>query len=191
MQSKVRIKVLLLALIFSNFPLWGAWERTDVFLLPNGNTGNGVCPWAICAAGDKIFVANALSHNVSIIDLARGNQVTHVKMGKEPRAICAAGDKVFVANEESNNVSIIDLAQGNQVTNVAVGRKPGAICAFGDKVFVANAQSGSISILAFLGKVEEPISSFSPISSLPYPNPFNSESYIPMNMKCKIYNILG
>jgi YVTN family beta-propeller protein len=143
-----RIKISAIVLICSAFLTEAAWKRTDVSLLPEGNTINGVRPFAICTSGNKVFVANMGNDSVSIIDLDQENQVTNMEVGRVPWGICAAGDKVFVANRGSNNVSIIDLTQGNQVTNVNVGESPIGICAAGDKIFVA--RRGSSICIRFL-----------------------------------------
>jgi hypothetical protein len=68
----------------------------------------------------------------------------------------------------------------------------------GGKLFVLNKYLGSVSIFTETSAVQN----FTPAASLPeslsYPNPFNPECYIPINVKdkrqnvkCKIYNILG
>jgi hypothetical protein len=64
---KAKIKVLMVVLTFSVFCVWAEWERTDVFLLPDENTINGLGRSAICTSEDKIFGANRLSGSVSIL----------------------------------------------------------------------------------------------------------------------------
>jgi hypothetical protein len=73
--SKTRVKVLLIVLIFSCFSLWADWEMTEVFLLPDENTVNALEPSAICALGDKVFVANWASGSISILSPVSSSQV--------------------------------------------------------------------------------------------------------------------
>ncbi|MFH1613219.1 MAG: gliding motility-associated C-terminal domain-containing protein, partial [bacterium] len=134
---------------------------------------------------------------------ANNNSVTNISVGLNPKALCVLGNRVYVANYYSNSVSIIDTANNNSVTNISVGSNPEALCVLGNKVYVANYYSGSISILGDDGNnISELLTNSKKNKiSFSYPNPFNPECYIPIeipnnkssisNIKIKIYNILG
>ncbi|MFH1613197.1 MAG: T9SS type A sorting domain-containing protein, partial [bacterium] len=100
----------------------------------------------------------------------------------------------------SDSVSIINTANNNSVTNITVGNEPVALCVLENKVYVANSLGGSISILGDDGNnINGLLINSMNNKILSYPNPFNPECYIPIeitnnksqNIKIKIYNILG
>ncbi|MFH1612589.1 MAG: T9SS type A sorting domain-containing protein [bacterium] len=170
-------------------------------LLPGGNTINGLNPTALCVLGNRVYVANYTSNSVSIIDTANNNAITNISVGNNPQAFCVLGNKVYVANNGSANVSIIDTANNNAVTNVNVGNYQTALCVLGNRVYVANSFGGSISVLGDdePTNISELLINSMKNKVLSYPNPFNPECYIPLeitnnksqNIKIKIYNILG
>ncbi|MFH1612705.1 MAG: T9SS type A sorting domain-containing protein [bacterium] len=161
----------------------------------NINVGNA--PIALCVLGNKVYVVN--SNSISIIDTVNNNKVTNISVGNYPTALCVLGTKVYVAN--SNSISIIDTANNNSVTNISVGDEPIALCVLGNRVYVANSLGGSISILGDdeTTNINGLLINSSNNKKLSYPNPFNPECYIPLeitnnksqNVKIKIYNILG
>jgi YVTN family beta-propeller protein len=146
-------------------------------------------PIALCTNGEKVFVANEDSNDVSIIDVASERVTSVVEVGDNQWKICVSGNKVFVLRRW-RSVAVIDLANNNRVEEVAVGESPIDIWVAEEKAFVANQFSGSVSILSKSSGSKD----FVPLSAsefLSYPNPFNRECYLPLNGKCKIYNILG
>jgi len=62
--------------------------------------------------GRRLYVVNAGSDDLSVIDLQTGLGVGHVDVGHNPRGIVMAPDEksLFVSNHVSNDVSIIDVA---------------------------------------------------------------------------------
>ncbi|MFH1612250.1 MAG: FlgD immunoglobulin-like domain containing protein [bacterium] len=165
----------------------------------NINVGNN--PRAFCVLGDKIYVANSHSNSVSIIDTANNNAVTNITVGDKPKVFCVLENKVYVSNSNDNSISIIDTGNNNAVTNINVGNKPEVLYVLGDKIYVADGNSGSINVLEDDGTSICKMTNNAKMNTLNYPNPFNPECYIPLelsnnkspisNIKIKIYNILG
>src|SRR5256884_530428 len=75
---------------------------------------------------NKIYVANANSNNVTVIDGAT-NTTTTVSAGTNPAAVAVnpVTNKIYVANQGSANVTVIDEAT-NTTTTVNAGAGPRA-----------------------------------------------------------------
>src|SRR5713101_4159302 len=70
--------------------------------------GSGPNAIAVNQATNKIYVANRVSNNVTVIDGATNNTMT-IGAGSGPAAVAVntVSNKVFVANSPSNNVTVI------------------------------------------------------------------------------------
>jgi YVTN family beta-propeller protein len=96
--------------------------------IPVGSQPGGV---AVTPDGSKVYVANFLSNNVSVIATAT-NTVTAIPAGSEPFGVAVTPDgcKVYVANGASNNVSVIATATNRVTAAITVGRGPVAFGVF-------------------------------------------------------------
>lgn len=83
-------------------------------------------PWA--------YIANTVSHSVSVIDVNDYSTIATIEVGTEPYALAASpnGSFVYVANANSNSVSVIDTGTNAVVATVPVGRSPRAIAVTND-----------------------------------------------------------
>ena len=85
---------------------------------------------AITPDDKKLYVTNAVSGTVSVIDAAQRTVVKSIAVGTEPTgcALTLDGAKLYVANLSSNSVSVIDTGSDSVVKTIAdVGVKPRAI----------------------------------------------------------------
>jgi len=85
---------------------------------------------AITPDDKKLYVTNAVSGTVSVIDAGQRNVTKTIAVGTEPTgcALTLDGAKLYVANLGSNSVSVIDTATDAVVKTIAgVGAKPRAI----------------------------------------------------------------
>jgi YVTN family beta-propeller protein len=84
----------------------------------------GADPWDAAIAGDRLYVANSYSNDVSVVDLPSNQVVTTIPMGTAPRALIAdpQGGRIYVAItggyvNEVNRLDVIDT-QRNEVTGI-------------------------------------------------------------------------
>jgi len=101
---------------------------------------------------NKIYVANANSNNVTVIDGATNTTAT-VNAGTFPIAVAVnpVTNTIYVANFNSNNVTVIDGAT-NTTATVTAGTNPNAVAAnpVTNEIYVANSgnvTSGNVTII--------------------------------------------
>ena len=72
------------------------------------NTGDGPSDVCVNIVTNKIYVANSISANVSVID-GETNNTTTVAIGDNPMAISVnpTTNKVYVVNHDSDDVAVI------------------------------------------------------------------------------------
>jgi YVTN family beta-propeller protein len=107
-----------------------------------------------------VYVANADSDSVSVIDTATNTVIKTIPVGRNPTSIDRYYDRaVYVANAASDSVSVIDTATNTVVMNITtVGNGPVFIETLEDAVYVANVHSGTVSVInATTNKVIENI----------------------------------
>ena len=88
--------------------------------------------------GTRLYVANAASDDISVIDLARGMSVGHVPVGHNPRdlALSPDGDRLYTINMVSDNVSVIETATMSVVDTLALTEDPRpSIIQQGERIF--------------------------------------------------------
>jgi YVTN family beta-propeller protein len=76
--------------------------------------------------GSKLYIANAASNDVSVIDMATGLRAAHIPVGDNPRGLVVSPDdqRVYVNNTLSGTVSIIDTDTDEVVDVIEVTRIP-------------------------------------------------------------------
>ena len=76
--------------------------------------------------GETLYVINAGSNDLSIIDLASGRAIGHVSVGINPRGIAIApdGSRVFVNNVLDGSVTVVDTAPNSVETIISVSDIP-------------------------------------------------------------------
>jgi YVTN family beta-propeller protein len=81
---------------------------------------------AINPQGTRLYVANYVSDDVSVIDTV-GNKVigSPIPVGHNPYAIMvnSSDTLVYVANRGSRTVSVIDVAAGKVIETIPYGKK--------------------------------------------------------------------
>jgi len=115
---------------------------------------------AVNPVTNKIYVANAGSNNVTVIDGAT-NATTLVPTGTNPIAIAvnSATNKIYVANRDSGSVTVIDGAT-NATTSVSAGTNPSAFAVnpVTNKIYVANAGSSNVTVIDGATNATTPVS---------------------------------
>ncbi len=108
---------------------------------------------AVSVKRNLLFVANAGSHNVSVLELNTRipRALIDLDFGDEPSALTLSGDErlLFTANRGSNSVSIIDAFNFSRRDKISVGTAPNDIVADPASGWVYTANSLSDDISAF------------------------------------------
>ena len=115
------------------------WVST---LQPYPLPGSGRGPSAIEVVGDKVYVANRASDNVSVIE--EGQVVSVVPVGSQPGAIATdpASDVVYVANHGDDCISVIRDDQ--VVATWETGAEPSALALVSGRLYAASRRAPSI-----------------------------------------------
>jgi len=106
---------------------------------------------AVNSTTNKIYVANAGTNNVSVMDGSTDTVTKTINVGTNPRGVCvnSTTNKIYVANNGSNNVSVIDGSTDAVSTTVGVGTTPYRLCVnpATNKIYVANYGSNNVSVI--------------------------------------------
>jgi len=114
--------------------------------------GDGPRGLAIDRADTHVYVANASSASVSVIDTWTNTVTATIALaGSVPRAIAVTpdGGRVYVADGANNVVSVIDTATNAVTATISVGSHPErmAMAPDGRHVYVSNISGGSVSVI--------------------------------------------
>jgi len=106
---------------------------------------------AVNSSTGRIYVANAESDSVSVIDGASSSVIATIPVGSTPHGIAvdAAANRVYVANSGSNEVTVIDGGSNEVVAALSVGEEPWGLAADPNtgRVFVSNRGDGTVSVI--------------------------------------------
>ena len=121
---------------------------TTLTLEPDGSRPVSL---AVNSSTGRIYVANAESDNVSVIDGASSTVIATIPVGSTPRGVAVdpSANRVYVANSGSNDVTVIDGESGEVVATVPVGKEPWGLATDPGtgRVFVSNRSSGTVSVI--------------------------------------------
>lgn len=117
--------------------------------IPVGQAPQGV---GVSPNGGRVYVADWVTDNVSVIDTATNTVVATIAVGSFPTGVAVNpdGGEVYITNYGSNTVSVIDPATNTVIATVPVGSLPFgvAVSPDGRRVYSANhALNGSISVI--------------------------------------------
>src|SRR5438874_2467345 len=107
-----------------------------------GNVAAGTQPNAVAVnpVTNKIYVANYLSNNVTVID-GTNNSTSTVATGPVPRGVAVnpVTNKIYIPSWSNNNIRVID-GTNNTTTTVPAGTQPYAVALnpVTNKIYVAN-----------------------------------------------------
>jgi YVTN family beta-propeller protein/autotransporter-associated beta strand protein len=110
------------------------------------------CGTASAQQGPFVYVPNAGSNNVSVIDSSTNTVAAGtISTGNGPQGAAVRGDEafVYVTNQTSNTVSVIDTATNTAVATITVGNTPGgiAVAPNGKTIYVSNGSSNTVSAI--------------------------------------------
>lgn len=115
-------------------PVVGVLDTASARYLPEARLDLAALAWpanlpfaaAVSPAGDRLYVANAGSDDVAVIDLAAGQASARLKAGRNPRGLALApgGARLYVLNALDGSLSIYNTRTLQLEQTVAVTRLP-------------------------------------------------------------------
>lgn len=77
-------------------------------------------------AGARLYIANAISSDVSVVDLASGFRAAHVLVGDHPRdlAMSPDGSLLYTLNVVSDDITVVDVASAAAVRSFPLAADP-------------------------------------------------------------------
>ena len=125
-------------------------------LLDSSHITVGVYPVSISGSVDHVYVANAHSNTISVIDTPTNEVIKTIPVGKNPSDIAGGGRYLYVANSgqccppdpDSNTISMIDpTANIVKPTNITVGKGPIQLFPHNGYLYVPNSESDTVSVI--------------------------------------------
>lgn len=113
------------------------------------SVGNAPFNSVINYNNDKIYVANNLSNDVSVVDKNTYAITATISVGTKPShlAVDPVNNIIWVANSSSNDVSFIDSNTDSVLGTIGVGTRPVGIEYYNGYIYVANLLSNDITII--------------------------------------------
>lgn len=98
---------------------------------------------AVDPDGERLYVANEGSNDVSIVDVRTAAETSRVKVGKGPWAMACSGDRLYVVNARNKTMSVVDTDARQVLDTVRTGGRPWSVVASpsGDRVYVSTNDS--------------------------------------------------
>ena len=115
--------------------------------------GEGPFALAFNGAGDRLFVADVRSGDVTVIDAVTETVAGKIAVGGAPYGVAVdpKSNRVLVANQHGDRISIVDAGDLRVRDTIGVGRYPEAVAVWKGKAYVANWFSGDLSVLDLAG----------------------------------------
>ncbi|MFZ5824487.1 MAG: YncE family protein [Bacillota bacterium] len=144
-------------------------------------------------SGERAYIANIGSHNITIMDVASQSVVTHLPVGKGPEglALHPDGKHVYVANQEENTLFVLSTETHEVLWKRRLGTLPvrAVFTPDGRYCLVPNRESHDLSVVAHMHKGATPEPSPWEIKRIPvgrWPGgvvvrPDGSEAYVANN----------
>jgi len=92
----------------------------------------GDAPGVLCYASavDKVYCANAVSDDVTVIDAATNTVVAQPRVGDYPIVLChnPVRNKLYCSNFNGQSISVIDCVTDSVIATVPVGVSPYTMC---------------------------------------------------------------
>lgn len=106
-------------------------------------------PFGITLLGERAFVTDVLSDQVSVIDLNSASVVATVPTGERPYSVAFAAGKGFVTNQYAASLTVFDAETLAVLGEVETEEYPEGIAATADesRIFVANWFSDSVQVI--------------------------------------------
>lgn len=108
--------------------------------------------FAMTTDGQRLYVANEDTGELSVVDVDAGKVIRRIKVGQEPEGVALTPDErwVLVTNESGNSVSVIDTKTLEVHSQTTVGKRPRdiAFSSDGKTAYVSGELDSSINRMA-------------------------------------------
>ncbi|MGV0795174.1 Ig-like domain-containing protein [Mycolicibacterium sp. XJ1819] len=109
----------------------------------------GFGPQGMAVHGNRLYVANAGSNGVAVIDTDTGQVLGTIATQTRPQRLVVSpdGTRLYVANNGSGTVSVFDTAEGTAISQVAVASPFGlALNGDGTRLYVTSNTSNKVTV---------------------------------------------
>ena len=107
----------------------------------------GQYPLLMVIHGEKGYVVNRDSNNVSVLDLSTNEVTQTIPVGRNPESMVIHGDKGYITNWVSHTVSVLDLSTNEVIQTIPVGIGPRPMEIHGGMGYVVNWGSANVSVI--------------------------------------------
>lgn len=104
-------------------------------------------PRSIVALNGKIYVANAFSNSISVIDTVDNTVEEVISTGEIPFIRAVRNGKIYVAHSDDSTVLIVDTLDNNSVTTIVTGDVPNRMAVAGTRVLVSLYNTSNASVI--------------------------------------------
>ncbi len=116
--------------------------RAEVLAIDSIDTPVGLpIATVLDAAGERIYIANAMSSDISVLDLSTGFRAAHILVGDHPRdlALSPDGSRLYTLNVVSDDVTVVDTSSNEVVRALPLATDPrGAVVQRGERLFMVS-----------------------------------------------------
>jgi YVTN family beta-propeller protein len=145
-MKRINIVFFLIAIFFSLVTTtYAQWLETTITVGSN--------PYALVwnSQNNKIYCANQVSNNVTVIDGQTNSVITTIPVGIIPYALVwnSQNNKIYCVNNESNNVTVIDGQTNSVIRTIPVRSHPDALVwnSQNNKVYCANEWNATVTVI--------------------------------------------
>jgi YVTN family beta-propeller protein len=118
-----------------------------------GTGQTGAKPNSVAVSGDRVYVANLGSGDLSVLTYPDLKPAGRVAVGTSPRRVAVMGDRIFVSLFGSSTVAVLDANGPVVVGTPSVGEGPVGLATDGSLVYVACRVAGTVCALDASGNV--------------------------------------
>jgi YVTN family beta-propeller protein len=147
---KFYLKFLLLVTVFCLQFLYSQWLETTIDISPD--SGTIALVWN--PINNRLYCANELTNNITVIDCATNQIITRIPVGSRPHehrslALNRINNKLYCANWRSDNVTVINCTTNQVETTIQVSTWPSALLwnPLTNKVYCANNWGENITVI--------------------------------------------
>ena len=133
--------IIIINTLFSSFSSYFQFSFAGTFVLAQEDNLN--------TTGEFLYVGNAKSNSVSVIDLATNQVVKNITVGKGTHDIKISDDQqiVYTTDIDSGTVSIVNTTSNMVMDQIDTGVAVHGVAAFNDTVYVGDVYGGKVLVI--------------------------------------------